>query len=195
MSATMASATALVPVFSTAGFAVGSRALVSDCAQSAAFRVTGTAGGLQHVAGVANSTANLSRAFGIDASVVPIQTISYYVGRSSISPLGTERSLWRRVDTAAASEEIAEGVEEFRLLYGVDTGGDRVADIFQGAADVTDWSQVIAVRASLLLRSKSASAARQAQSYDFNGQVDVAPADLRLRRPFNVTILLRNRTP
>lgn len=195
LSAAMASSSAVIPVFSAAGFAVGTRALVSDCSQSAAFRVTGLVGGLQHAAGGSNSTANLVRAFNVDASVVPIQTVSYYVGRSSIAPLGTEQSLWRRVNTTALSEEVAEGVEQFQLLYGIDTDGDRSADLFDTADNVADWSQVLSVRASLLLHSKSASTARQPQAYDFNGQVDVAPADQRMRRPYNVTILLRNRTP
>ncbi len=168
LTATMASASAVIPVFSTAGFVIGTRALVSDCAQSATFRVTGLAGGLQHSV-ASNSTTDLGRAFGIDATVVPFNTVSYYVGNSSIAPLGTERSLWRRVEGAAASEEIAEGVEDFQLLYGVDTDGDLSADLFDTADNVADWSQVIAVRASLLVRSKSANAARNPQAFDFNG--------------------------
>jgi len=193
LSATMASANAVIPVFSTAGFAVGTRAMVSDCAQSAAFRVTSLAGGLRHAVGL-NSTANLGRAFGIDATAVPFNTVSYYVGASNIAPLGTELSLWRRVEGAAASEELAEGVESFHLLYCVDTDSDLSADLFETADDVADWGQVIAVRASLLMRSKVANAARNPQAYDFNGQTAVAPGDLRMRRAFNVTILLRNRT-
>ncbi|MCC6171226.1 MAG: PilW family protein [Gammaproteobacteria bacterium] len=195
LSGTMANASAAIPVFTTTGFVAGMRAVVSDCSQSAAFVVTGTAVGLAHDAGAQNATADLGRAFGPDASVVPMQTITYYVGRSSLAPLGTEQSLWRRVDTAAASEEVAEGVEDFQLLYGIDTDDDRSADTFDTADTIADWNQVIAVRASLLLRSKSPNAARNPQRFDFNGQVDVVPADQRLRRPFNVTILLRNRTP
>lgn len=195
LSGTMGSATATIPVYSTADYAVGTRALISDCAQSAAFVVTGTAGGLIHAAGALNATADLGRAYGIDASVVPMQTITYYVGSSSYAPLGTEQSLWRRVNTAGTSEEVAEGVEEFQLLYGIDTNDDRSADVFDTADNVADWSQVIAVRASLLLHSKSPNAARNPQSFDFNGQTDVVPADQRLRRPLNATILLRNRTP
>ncbi len=148
---------------------------------------------MRHAVG-SNSTANLGRAFGIDATAVPFNTVSYYVGASSIAPLGTELSLWRRVEGAAASEELAEGVESFQLVYGVDTDSDLSADLFETADDVANWGQVIAVRASLLMRSKVANAARNPQAYDFNGQTAVAPGDLRMRRAFNVTILLRNRT-
>jgi type IV pilus assembly protein PilW len=194
VSGTMASASVVIPVYSTAGLGAGTRALVSDCAQTSAFRVTGTAGGLQHVAGAANTTANLGRAYGPDATVIPFATITYYIGPSSFAPLGTERSLWRRIDTTAASEEVAENVEDFQLLYGIDTNGDIYADIFNTADNVADWSQVVAVKASLLIHSKSASAAQTTQDYDFNGATDIAPGDHRLRRAFNVTMQLRNRS-
>lgn len=194
VSGTMASASAAVPVHSTAGFGTTTRVLISDCAQSSAFRVTSiTAGQLNHVAGASNATANLGRAYGTDATVVPFATVSYYLGASSVAPTGTELSLWRR-EGVNAPEEVAEGVEGFELLYGLDTNGDLAADLFDTADNVADWNQVVAVRASLLLRSKSATVAQVAQNFTFNGETDIAPDDQRLRRPFNVTIQLRNRT-
>jgi type IV pilus assembly protein PilW len=192
LSATMANGTAAIPLFSTAGFAIGQRAVVGDCAQSTAFYVTGLAGGLQHAAGAGlNATANFGRAYGPDAMVAPFTTLTYYIAPNGV---GTNRSLYRRVNDAALSEEIAEGVEEFQLQYGLDTDGDNFADLFVAADDVADWTQAVSVRASLLMRSKLERAAQSPQAYDFNGVPDIAPADDRLRRPFNVTIQLRNRT-
>lgn len=192
LSGTMANGTAAVPLFSTAGFAVGQRAVVGDCTQSTAFVVTGLAGGLEHSdAGGLNASPNFGRAYGPDAMVVPFTTLTYYVAENGV---GTNRSLYRRVGDAALSEEIAEGVEEFQLQYGLDTDGDIFADLFVTADNVADWSQVVSVRASLLMRSKLERAAQSPQVYDFNGLTDIAAADDRLRRPFNVTIQLRNRT-
>jgi type IV pilus assembly protein PilW len=191
LSGTMANGTAAVPLFSTAGFAVGQRAVIGDCTQSTAFYVTGLAGGLQHVDGAGlNATATFGRAYGPDAMVAPYTTLSYYVGVNGAG----NRSLYRRVGDTALSEEIAEGVDEFQLQYGLDTDGDIFADLFVPADDVADWSQVVSVRASLLMRSKLERAAQTQQVYDFNGATDIAAADDRLRRPFNVTIQLRNRT-
>ncbi|MEO8308867.1 MAG: PilW family protein [Pseudomonadota bacterium] len=191
LSGTMASGTAVVPVFSTAGFAAATRAVIGDCAQSSLFVVTGVAGGLQHAVGASNTTADLGRAFGPDAMVVAFNTISYYVAPSSFSG---ENSLWRRVGLAGNSEEVAEGVEDFQLTYGQDTDGDNFADIFTAADAVADWRQVVSVRASLLLRSKADRTAQNAQAYNFNGATSIAPPDRRLRRPFNITVQLRNRT-
>ncbi len=192
LSGTMANGSAAIPLFSVAGFAVGQRAIVGDCTQSTAFYVTGLAGGLQHAdGGGLNAVADFGRAYGPDAMVAPYTTLTYYIAENGV---GTNRSLYRRVNNAALSEEIAEGVEEFQLQYGLDTDGDIFADLFVTADDVADWSQVVSVRASLLMRSKLERAAQSPQVYDFNGVPDIAAADDRLRRPFNVTIQLRNRT-
>jgi type IV pilus assembly protein PilW len=192
LSGTMANGTVAVPLFSTAGFAVGQHAVVGDCAQSTAFVVTGLAGGLEHSdAGGLNASPDLGRAYGPDAMVAPFATLTYYVAENGV---GTNRSLYRRVGDTALSEEIAEGVEEFQLQYGLDTDGDIFADLFVTADDVADWSQVVSVRASLLMRSKLERASQSAQTYAFNGVPDVLAADDRLRHPFNVTIQLRNRT-
>ena len=191
LSATMANGSAAVPLFSTAGFAVDQRAVVGDCAQSTAFYVTGLdADELQHDAG-SNADADFGRAYGPDAMVAPFTTLTYYIAENGV---GTNRSLYRRVDDAALSEEIAEGVEDFQLQYGLDTDADNFADLFVAADDVADWSQVVSVRASLLMRSKLERAAQSPQAYAFNGDPDIDAADDRLRRPFNVTIQLRNRT-
>jgi type IV pilus assembly protein PilW len=191
LSATMANGTAAIPVFSTAGFAAGQRAVIGDCTQSTAFVVTGLAGGLQHADGALNAVADFGRAYGPDAMVAPFTTVTYYIAENGV---GTNRSLYRRVNDAALSEEIVEGVEEFQLQYGLDTDGDIFADLFVTADNVADWSRVVSVRASLLMRSKLERAAQSPQTYAFNGVPDVAAADDRLRRPFNVTIQLRNRT-
>ncbi len=192
LSGTMANGSAVIPLFSIAGFAVGQRAVIGDCAQSTAFYVTGLAGGLEHVAGAGlNASADFGRAYGPDAMVAPYTTVTYYIAGNGV---GTNRSLFRRVGDAAVSEEVAEGVEEFQLQYGLDTDGDIFADLFVPADDVADWTQVVSVRASLLMRSKLERAAQSPQAYDFNGVEDIAAGDDRLRRPFNVTIQLRNRT-
>ncbi len=106
---------------------------------------------------------------------------------------------WRKLAVAPGgqrchSEEVAEGVEDFQITYGQDTNGDNFADIFTPADAVADWQQVVSVRASLLLRSKANTTAQTTQNYNFNGATTIAPPDRRLRRPFNVTIQLRNRT-
>jgi type IV pilus assembly protein PilW len=192
LSALMTAGTGVVPVFSTAGFAAGQRAIIGDCGQSTAFYITGLTGGLEHSAGGGtNSSGDFAYTYGIDAMVVPFNTITYYLAANGV---GTTRSLYRRINNTAASEQIAEGVEEFQLQYGVDTNNDNAADLFVAADGVADWQRVVSVRASLLMRSKLDNAAQGTQTYDFNGTTGIVAADKRLRRPFDVSIQLRNRT-
>ena len=186
----MASAVVDVPLFSVAGLQVGDRVVVADCAQTSAFRVTGFTGtAVRHEAGL-NQTNDLGRAFGPDAMLVPFATVSYYVG---VGADGTN-SLFRRIGATAASEEVAAHVDEFRIEYGVDTTGDFAADQYVMADQVANWDQVVSVRAGLLLRSQQDGVTPAAQQYAFDGRPALVAADRRLRRPFTITVQLRNRT-
>jgi type IV pilus assembly protein PilW len=127
LTAVMANASTDIPVASTAGLLVGSPAMVSDCVASTVFQVTGFTGTNVSHATPNNATANLGRAFGADANVMRVCTISYYVGPSSNAPTGTETSLWR-IDAANPPEELIEGVESMQILYGEDTNGDLAPD-------------------------------------------------------------------
>lgn len=50
---------------------------------------------------------------------------------------------------------LVEGVEMMRLAYGVDTDGDQIPNQYVVAANVVDWSQVVTVQVSLVLRSQN----------------------------------------
>jgi type IV pilus assembly protein PilW len=186
----MASAVADIPLFTVDGLQVGDRVVIADCAQSSAFRVTGFDGtDVRHQAGL-NQTNDLGRAFGPDAMLVPFATVSYYVG---LGADGTN-SLFRRIGTTAISEEVAAHVDEFRIEYGIDTTADLAADQYLTAEWVTNWDQVVSVRASLLLRSQQDGVTPGAQQYNFDGRPALVATDRRLRRPYTITVHLRNRT-
>jgi type IV pilus assembly protein PilW len=193
LSVDMASGTADVTVQNVAGFSTGTRAVISDCSRSVAFRVTGVAGStLAH--GVAeNTTANFGRAYGTDAIVVPFRTVTYFVAASSSRPNGDELSLWRMVNNAAATE-LVENVESFQVYFGEDTAGEMRADSYVAAPDVADWGRVIAVQVALLLRGPRDARNTATQTYAFNGDPGAVAADARLRRPYAATIHFRNRT-
>lgn len=86
---------------------------------------------------------------------------AYYVrdanpGDDTPPTLARMRLTWTDDDgMSLTSEDLVEGVEAMRLLYGVDADGDGSADRFLPALSVTDWSQVIAARVHLLLRGMS----------------------------------------
>ena len=52
-----------------------------------------------------------------------------------------------------ANEELAEGIEDMQITYGVDTNNDKAVDQYVTANAVADWATVLSVRISLLLAS------------------------------------------
>lgn len=93
------------------------------------------------------------------------------------------------------ADEVAEGVEDMQITYGVDTSvtADRSADAYLTADNVTDWNRVVSVRVSLLMVTRqNERLTTTAQTYTFNGGSATA-SDNRLRKVFTTVIALRNR--
>jgi type IV pilus assembly protein PilW len=127
-------------------------------------------------------------------------SVGYFIGNNRAG----RPSLYRFAG-ASAAEEVAENVEDFDVLYGVDTNGDGAVDVYQTAADVTaasQWSSVLSVRVSVIAVGSEPvdrpGADRQVLYFrDTDGDTVVdaqaAPADRRLRQVFTTTVALRNR--
>jgi type IV pilus assembly protein PilW len=180
------------------GFCNGSYGVIASCNAAQAFRVNSAGATLGLTAPITGTTVYAVGA----AEVLPMQTVVYYVRRSSS---GTTTSLYRRVldgaqtDTALQEQELIEGVESMQLRYGVDTdtptdgmiNGDYVT-----ATGVTQWNRVIAVRMSLLMRaSTSIDATLAPLNARVNGLTVTFPTTGQRydRRVFTTTVALRNR--
>jgi type IV pilus assembly protein PilW len=193
LAASMTSPTQPLTLASTAGFASGDRVIVSDCALSVAFRVTGVSPTeLEHDTGF-NVTDDFGRRFGRDALVTEFVTVSYFVAEEAADVPVKTLSLFRKEGNSDA-EEVAGRVDSFRVTYGVDETGDGFADRFVVADDVADWVQVVSVRIGLLMKSREEQVAQTEQPFTFDGVAGTVPTDRSIRRPYNVTIQLRNRT-
>ncbi|MGA8277364.1 MAG: PilW family protein [Rhodanobacteraceae bacterium] len=140
-------------------------------------------------------------------------TVLYVAPNTDNIPSLYSRRL-KRDDTALAttSDELAEGVENMQLRFGVDTDNDGQANLYLKAADVAagaatsaaldaNWRQVVSVRVGLLVRSvdragvpatRSDGTTRTYQVLD----TPVTPADPNdgvMRQVYETTIALRNR--
>jgi len=172
-----------------AGIGVQNVVLVSDCSSGDIFYVSDDGGGvsLAHTAG-GNSSGNLSKAYGTDATVMSLQFVVFFV---KPNPSGVP-ALWR-LDQSGVPVELVDGVEDMQVRYGEDTDGDGVANQYATAGAVADWSQVVTVRVNLLLVSDDDNLTSAAQPYILDG-VTITPNDLRLRRVFTTTVAVRGRT-
>ena len=88
---------------------------------------------------------------------------------------------------------IVEGVEEFRVLYGLDTDGDNIPEQFASYDANMEGDEVAAVRFALLVHSgKEIRSEPVAEEYVVLDSV-VPTSDRFVRSVFGSTVILRNR--
>lgn len=118
------------------------------------------------------------------SSVFPYVANTYFIGLSTI--FANAPALKRRYinvnngNLEYKTEEIAVGVENMQLTFGVDANRDgKVDSTFKTANNITKWDQVIAMNIALTLRS-------------FNPVGNTGQTDGYLRKNIETTITLRN---
>lgn len=95
--------------------------------------------------------------------ITPYLVNRYFIGKANASINNNMPALKRQYLTSISAtptfreEEIAQGVEDMQITYGIDNGQGRVANDTFVAADVVNgrWDQVVAVRIELTLRSNN----------------------------------------
>ena len=218
LSGDMANSASAIPIVAnTDNLVAGDAAMIADCVASTIFKVTSaTSTAITHttannsVAIVGRSykldTANVNGtvtdttdlvgfAFGRDAMVMPIKTVTYYVAPSTGVTNGL--SLWRKTN-ANASEEIIDNIEKLKILYGEDTAGindkgNNAPAKYVTANQVTNMNNVIAIKLMILARTSDDKLSATGQNYTFKGVTGIVPTDKYLRRAFNTVITIRNR--
>ena len=131
------------------------------------------------------------------AMLAPLDSYAFYLRKSNNIPtLYRKRAGEYASGNSINAEALVEGIENIRLLYGVDTDRDGVANRYRAAADLgvfsDEWLKVTSVKLELLVRSL-VEIAEEPQIYFFAGN-NVTPDDLYVRRNFVTTFELRNRT-
>ena len=129
------------------------------------------------------------------ASVHRVQQALFSVGEADIDGvtsliihgLGADARL-------GEGRELVPGVENIQIRYGEDTNNDKSPNYYVSADEVGNWTKVVSVRLSLLMRSYRDNLTTGSQVIYFNGaKLDVPEGDTYLRRVFSTTISLRNR--
>lgn len=183
--------TTLTTSLAAHGIATGDVVMACNYRQASIFQVTDVdlaAGTLQHAAS-ATGPGNCSAGLGLPTVCTAAGTTYQYTTGSQIGrfvaagwflgfngrPQTGGRSLYRV--SRNGTEEVAEGVSDLQLSYLVDGGTDYV-----GAATVTDWSRVLAVRVDLRFEGADSGVSTRGTSQ-------------RLLRDVGFTLNLRNLQP
>lgn len=140
--------------------------------------------------------------YGPGSKVMEFVSQVYFIAESSVVPgmPALKRSILN-VDGAPSTsiEELALGVEDMEILYGVDSDGNGDVDQFRNAADMDlngdgdvsneEWDQAITVKIALVFRSQNpvlpSNQARTLAGKDYN--------DRYMRQVVNSTVKIRNR--
>ncbi|MCG6887780.1 MAG: PilW family protein [Proteobacteria bacterium] len=96
---------------------------------------------------------------------------------------------------ALVSDEIAYGVDQFQVQYGLDTNDDGTVDSYvdaPAASDTTSWGQVIAARVWILVRSECPETGYTNTNTYAIGNLNYTPSDRYRRQLFTSTVTLRN---
>lgn len=143
----------------------------------------------------------------------PYRFIAYFVRPCSSQSAGTagvcdaaddDTPTLTRLTLDGASlvqEDVAEGVEQLQILYGIDTNGNMNADTYLPAASVStnQWPSVVSVRFDLLVRTPGIdiSVDTTGDTYNMVGNYTyTVPADARhhRRKMFSSVVQIRNQS-
>jgi len=209
------------------GIAVDDLVAVSHCGGADLFPVTGVSAGTDQI-----SHPTLSREYDsngdVDDPANPIVStfvaVRYYVGTDADgNPALFREVLGTGVDPVSDHQQLIEGVESMHILYGLDTTNNNIPDTYVPAdhaalnpltagAAMAAWSNVVAVRLALLMRTNRPYGDANDAVTDGNGKIvyqlndatftvpddvinvpDDDTARRYKRRVFTTTVLLRNR--
>lgn len=187
-----------LPATSAGQFAAGSTGFITNCERSEAFQVADFSADA--------SGATLETSLPLTTTFAASNTLlgrvveqSFYVARTGRTDARGQPifALFRQATVSGASvgatpEEIADGVEDMRITYGLDTSGDLSVNEYTSTLTATNAPQVTSVRIELLVASTEGNTLDAPQPYVFAGTT-TTPTDRVLRTSIGTTLTLRNR--
>ncbi len=107
---------------------------------------------------VCDQVSGASENYGVGSQIMPYNAFGYFIGESITMEGQPSLQRIKYDDGELTREELALGVEDMQILYGVDSDDDGVADTFVSASAFTvaewnKWNQVRSVQINLLFRS------------------------------------------
>ncbi|WP_434131571.1 PilW family protein [Methylocaldum sp. GT1BB] len=212
---------ATIPVAPTHNIQPGEILVITDCRHAAVFQMTGPANignnsnQINHTTGNSTAPGNFTKCFGIGtpsdpmcgsansqlytyapgSRILRLSAATYYIRTNDAGEpaLYRQRLIASGGNAATTAEEMVEGVQDMQIQYGENTDGAPGVDTYVTADGVTNWTNVLSIRISLLMVSLSDESITTApQAYTYNGAT-ITPTDRLLRKAFTTTISVRNR--
>ena len=183
-------------VYDRLGLSAGDTVIVTDCSVGDIF----TAGSNSNATAIThpssnNTTNRLSTLYDMNAEVMFFNYYAFLIANTGRVNANNEAiTALVRVDSDGNRLEIAEGVEQMEITFGVDTTGDNATDSFMTATQVqasNNWDNVLSAQVRLLMVTPE-NINDKPVNYTFNNNT-VTPTDRKLRRELDLFITFRNR--
>lgn len=194
---------ASIVTYSATNIDKGTILIVSDCSGGDAFMNVSNGSSPSLSKGVAGgvapgnknpSSSKWSHVYPGSADFLYFISRAFYIGVGASGEPSLYRITYTQGATAQVIEEIAEGVENMQVLFGIDVNADNYADRYVTAMDVTSHDAVVSLKLSLLARTPDEiKETASNNTYNLLGTTVTSPTDRRLRYAFNTTIKLRNK--
>jgi type IV pilus assembly protein PilW len=163
----------------------GKTVLVSDCMHGDIVELADTASDDGTVDITAGSLNHPENQYDAGTRVTHAQNTTFSVADSH-----GRRCLQRKRN--GDTEKLLCGIDQMHFRYGEDTDADKSPDAYRKAANVNNWSNVLAVRAAFVVQSQSGVVRSASADYDVFGNEYTATDD-RARRVVTTTVPVRNR--
>ena len=174
--------------------------VASDCSGADLFQKTGNANANNLTKAGGGTPGNITPVnqgfngnYDNEASVYIFTSTAYFIGEGASGKPAFFRERLDAGDSSGAVE-LAEGVENMQILYGVGTGVDRSANAYVTAASVTNWDNVVSIRMALLYRTDDRiTDVAEARAFNLAGTEITTQSDRRSRVVGLSTVGIRNR--
>lgn len=122
---------------------------------------------------------------------------AYYIGQGASGQPSLYSITYNQAAAGQATEEVAEGIENMQVLYGVaatTNPGDVLPVKYVTAEQVTDHSLVVSLKVGLIARSpRAVKTTASSSTLNLLGTTITTPSDRNLRFVFTTTVKLRNK--
>ncbi|UTH76165.1 PilW family protein [Chromobacterium sp. IIBBL 290-4] len=182
---------------SSSTIAVNNVLAVSNCANSTIVQVSG----VNSASGVV--TVSLAQAldsnYPAGSMAAPLAQTAYFVGQATGSQSALYQAYYDGTTTNWKTTPLVPGVDTMQVWYGIG-GASGAVNEYVPAGQVSNWSQVYALRVALLLEGPLGSAPASPNTgscvnqrqWTVLGNTVTVPCDTRLRHVYTMTVSLRN---
>ena len=141
------------------------------------------------------------------ADIMIFRARRYFVGQDQNGSPGLYRQVFNANPNSPIpgtyeefAERLIDGVENMQILYGEDTSGNRVVNVYNNATAVTNWDDVVSVKLALLFATVNEDFSAPFDTTNNYQLLNAAPFDPtpvaddhRRRKIVEATVSLRNR--